>query len=86
MWVEHLTFLDVVKEAWAIFVDGNPLFRVVQKLKATKVKLKEWNRVVFGMIAPQLKQTREELYKIQEARRVKLSMVLNGRCTIPQLF
>lgn len=69
MWIEHPTFLDVVKDSWTIFVDGNPLFQVVQKLKATKARLKEWNRTIFGMIDPQLKHAREELYNIQDAHR-----------------
>lgn len=69
MWIEHPTFLDVVKDSWMIYVDGNPLFQVVQKLKATEARLKEWNRIIFSMIDPQLKHAREELYKIQDACR-----------------
>lgn len=70
MCITHPNFLKVVKDVWDVPVDGNPIFRVAQKLKATKILLKQWNRSVFGCIDTQLKNARNEMYKIQEARRV----------------
>lgn len=63
-------FLEVIKEVSEVPISGNPLFRVVQKLKAVKFKLKDWNKNVFGRIDRQLKNAREEMYKIQETQRI----------------
>lgn len=50
MWTHHEEFLEVVKKAWDILVCGDPLFRVVQKLKSVKLGLKKWNVEIFGKV------------------------------------
>lgn len=50
MWTHHEDFLEVVNKAWEIPVQGDPLFRVVQKLKSVKKSLKIWNMETFGRI------------------------------------
>lgn len=71
MWMEHPNFLKVIKEVWEVPVARNPLFRVVQKLKTMKFKLKDWNRNVFGCFDLQLKTARED---VQNSRSKESSM------------
>ncbi|XP_042954594.1 uncharacterized protein LOC122291007 [Carya illinoinensis] len=47
MWVDHHNFLDCVRQAWSIRVDGTAIQKLVIKLKQTKVALQAWNRRVF---------------------------------------
>lgn len=71
MWVQHKDFIEVVKVGWNIHVSGSPLFRVTQKLKSIKNKLKIWNRDVFGWVDEKKVSLREEMFKLQDARRLK---------------
>ncbi|KAG2725801.1 hypothetical protein I3760_01G083600 [Carya illinoinensis] len=47
MWVEHHNFLDCVRQAWFVRVDGTTIQNLVIKLKQTKLALRAWNRRVF---------------------------------------
>lgn len=66
-WTMKDGFLEVVKEAWGTRVFGNPIFVVVEKLKAVKVALKHWNRESFGNIETKVTQAREALSRVQSA-------------------
>ncbi|XP_040996134.1 uncharacterized protein LOC121242320 [Juglans microcarpa x Juglans regia] len=48
MWVDHHDFLDCVRTAWDVHVDGSAIYILTRKLKQTKVALREWNKRVFG--------------------------------------
>ncbi|XP_042986314.1 uncharacterized protein LOC122314764 [Carya illinoinensis] len=48
IWVEHHNFLDCVRQAWSVRVDGMAIQNLVIKLKQTKLALRAWNIRVFG--------------------------------------
>eukprot|EP00253_Pinus_taeda_P012046 PITA_12046 len=51
-WLDHPNFLEMVKKWWSepLEVRGSKMFNLQKKLKATKEKLKDWNKTVFGNI------------------------------------
>lgn len=46
-------------------VRGNPMFIVVQKLKAVKAALKKWNTLVFGRTNERVIRAGEQLHLVQ---------------------
>ncbi|XP_077232395.1 uncharacterized protein LOC143869663 [Tasmannia lanceolata] len=50
MWIEDSSLFPVVEQAWSIKVIGNPMFRLVQKLKEVRRLIKVWNQNIFGRI------------------------------------
>lgn len=70
MCTHHVDFLEVVKEAWEIPVSGDPLFKVVQKLKSVKMRLKKWNIETFGRMNRKVDRLRSQMFQIQDARRM----------------
>lgn len=56
---------------WDIEVTGSPLFQVTQKLKSVKNKLRSWNKDVFGHVNEKKEKLREEMFKLQDAQRLK---------------
>ncbi|XP_026435200.1 uncharacterized protein LOC113332915 [Papaver somniferum] len=66
MWLEHPTFMEVVKNSWAEEIHGDAPYIFMTKLKHLKHILKEWNWKVFGDVK----------LKIQEAEdNVKAKMI-----------
>ncbi|XP_077223074.1 uncharacterized protein LOC143856693 [Tasmannia lanceolata] len=61
MWLEDLSLFEVVEKAWAIKIKGNPMFRVIKKLKEVKRSIKEWNNNIFGQVDILLPIARENL-------------------------
>eukprot|EP00253_Pinus_taeda_P016264 PITA_16264 len=51
-WLDHPNFLEMVKKWWSepLEVRGSKMFNLQKKLKATKEKIKDWNKTVFGNI------------------------------------
>jgi hypothetical protein len=49
-WIRDGSSSLVIKDAWNIFHRGNPQFRLAEKIKNVKVKIKWWNKNVFGII------------------------------------
>eukprot|EP00253_Pinus_taeda_P026765 PITA_26765 len=51
-WLDHPNFLEMVKKWWSepLEVRGSKMFNLQKKLKATKEKIKVWNKTVFGNI------------------------------------
>ena len=64
-WHDHKDFVRWVEEAWDIEVSGTPMFKLYQKLKATKVKLKTVNKDSFGGITQRVKMARGKLENFQ---------------------
>lgn len=64
IWTSYDDFRRVVKEGWDIHIIRNTMFILAQKLKFVKAKLKYWNKTVFGRVDHQVKNLRDELYKI----------------------
>ncbi|XP_074301046.1 uncharacterized protein LOC141632394 [Silene latifolia] len=50
MWSLALNYLTVVQSGWHVEVQGTPMFRIVEKLKGLKQKLKELDREQFSDI------------------------------------
>eukprot|EP00253_Pinus_taeda_P022169 PITA_22169 len=51
-WLDHPNLLEMVKKWWSkpLEVRGSKMFNLQKKLKATKEKIKDWNKTVFGNI------------------------------------
>ncbi|XP_077251756.1 uncharacterized protein LOC143890977 [Tasmannia lanceolata] len=65
MWLDDLSLYEVVEKALATKIKGNPMFRVVKKLKAVKESIKTWNRNIFGRVDNQLPIAKLDLDNIQ---------------------
>ncbi|XP_031256491.1 uncharacterized protein LOC116114486 [Pistacia vera] len=65
-WAEHEDFLPMVEREWSVQVEGNPMYRLVSKLKALKVELKRLNRKEFWNISERVKFARDDLAHVQE--------------------
>ncbi|XP_031264168.1 uncharacterized protein LOC116122468 [Pistacia vera] len=66
LWAEHEDFLPIVERVWSVEVLGNPMYRLVSKLKALKVELKRLNRKEFWNISERVKFARDYLAQVQE--------------------
>eukprot|EP00253_Pinus_taeda_P007377 PITA_07377 len=51
-WLDHPNFLEMVEKWWSepLEVRGSKMFNLQKRLKATKEKIKDWNKTVFGNI------------------------------------
>ncbi|BBH01897.1 hypothetical protein Prudu_012301, partial [Prunus dulcis] len=47
-WVQHANCENIIRSAWNTSVVGTPMFIVVEKIKATRVKLLKWKRGEFN--------------------------------------
>ncbi|KAK1296070.1 hypothetical protein QJS10_CPB15g01202 [Acorus calamus] len=65
MWETHPSFKDTVEATWGLEVRGSPMYRLVQKLSATKSALKQWNKECFGPVQNLLHRSKQELADIQ---------------------
>lgn len=61
MWKLHPQFMDLVKEAWSVDVNGVPMFRLVNNLKSVKAKLKGLHRGTFSDLQGRIDEVRKEL-------------------------
>ena len=67
-WANHPAFLDLVKDAWNIEFYGTPMYKLTQKLKSVKTRLKDFNFHVFSNIREKVVDAREALQHAQAAR------------------
>lgn len=76
-WISHPEFMDIVQSTWSIRVldkngrEPTPMFRVIQKLKALKGKLKVWSRNTYSQQKSAITQTKQHLQLIQQAIQVQ---------------
>ena len=63
--MQHQDFLPLVGSVWEEEVDGNPLYRVVVKLRRLKAVLREFNKLKFHNLSDQLERKQSELSGIQ---------------------
>eukprot|EP00253_Pinus_taeda_P032424 PITA_32424 len=68
LWTERDGFIDIVKTSWAKPVTGSSSYVWEQKLKATKLALKEWIRKP----APNPTSQRKEIVKLLETLQVEM--------------
>jgi len=60
-------FDDVLNEAWAINLDGTPMYRVVMKLRFLKLSLKQWCKDGKSFPSENVMHIRKELAKVFKA-------------------
>ncbi|KAG5606113.1 hypothetical protein H5410_027605 [Solanum commersonii] len=58
-WVENENFMHTVKECWEREVQGNPMWKLHQKMKRLASTLSEWSRREFGDIFTAVKEYEE---------------------------
>ncbi|BFG35644.1 hypothetical protein CerSpe_219180 [Prunus speciosa] len=61
MWTSHADCESVISSAWATFVDGTPMFQVVEKIKVTRLRLLQWHRSTFKATQRDIQSTRDKL-------------------------
>ncbi|XP_050113925.1 uncharacterized protein LOC126592246 [Malus sylvestris] len=67
MWVQHPSFRETVTHCWRnTVVYGCPMFIILQKLKALKTCLRQWNFSVFGDVHNRVANARHNLSMIQQ--------------------
>ncbi|XVE60134.1 hypothetical protein DITRI_Ditri05aG0102900 [Diplodiscus trichospermus] len=66
MWLKHGDFLQVVKDSYIQKIFGNPLQRLVHKLKRLKTALKLWNKNLFRDIHEKVKEFQHRLEAVQK--------------------
>eukprot|EP00253_Pinus_taeda_P035656 PITA_35656 len=67
-WIEHPNFLTMVEKWWAepLAEEGSKMFNLQNRLKHIKLKLKDWNHIVFGNIFQEkaiIEQKLEQIHK-----------------------
>ncbi|GLT38165.1 hypothetical protein SLA2020_124300 [Shorea laevis] len=64
-WSKDKNFLDLIREAWSLDIQGCPMFVVVQKLKLVKQKLKQLHKNRYGNLEGRIKDMAAELQTVQ---------------------
>eukprot|EP00253_Pinus_taeda_P013888 PITA_13888 len=67
-WIEHPNFLTMVEKWWVepLAEEGSKMFNLQKRLKNIKLKLKDWNKTVFGNIFQEkatIEQKLEQIHK-----------------------
>ncbi|XP_026434045.1 uncharacterized protein LOC113331566 [Papaver somniferum] len=57
----HPEFLNIITKSWEQYLEGNPIYVYISKMKRLKIDLKEWNLSVFGDVNKKLKQIEDEV-------------------------
>lgn len=67
-WIEHPNFLSMVEKWWSEPLDetGSKMFNLQKKLKDIKIRLKDWNKTVFGNIFQEKITIKNKLEQIQK--------------------
>eukprot|EP00253_Pinus_taeda_P007706 PITA_07706 len=68
-WIEHPNFLTMVEKWWAepLAEEGSKMFNLQKRLKNIKLKLKDWNKTVFGNIFQEKATIEQKLEQIHKA-------------------
>jgi len=65
MWILHEECKNIIASSWRENVVGCSMFVLSQKLKSLKIKLKTWNKNVFGNVQDMVKNAEATLQQIQ---------------------
>eukprot|EP00253_Pinus_taeda_P008568 PITA_08568 len=67
-WIEHPNFLTMVGKWWAepLVEEGSKMFNLQKRLKNIKLKLKDWNKTVFGNIFQEKATIEKKLEQIHK--------------------
>lgn len=66
MWCDHTYFHKIVGRVWRTPVIGGHMFKVYQRLKLLKVKLRHLNRREFNMISEKVISCKRSLGDLHE--------------------
>lgn len=66
-WSNCEGYQDIFKNAWSPTTDGNPIFKVIQKLKNTKLAFKSWCKLGYSSPKNNILTIRESLIAIQRS-------------------
>lgn len=67
MWTLHDSFFPLVREVWGQHAPGDPVRCLLLKIRRLKVRLWNWNRVVFWNVFDEIQHATTELDEIQWA-------------------
>ncbi|OIT32383.1 hypothetical protein A4A49_43953 [Nicotiana attenuata] len=65
-WTEHLDFKQTIQNNWNIYIHGNPLYILQQKIKNTTKALNTWSRATFGDIYEEPKRLESLIRTLEE--------------------
>ena len=66
MWLDHPSFLSLVKEVWqSSHFYGNSIFVLASKLRTLKHQIRVWNKVEFGDVNVMVEKSFDDLHIIQ---------------------
>ncbi|KAK8913559.1 hypothetical protein KSP39_PZI024511 [Platanthera zijinensis] len=65
MWISHHEFDNSILNSWSISISGPPLIQLWLKLKDIKIKLKKWNKEVFGNLFTKLIESENEAKRLE---------------------
>ncbi|KAJ4726796.1 Ribonuclease H domain [Melia azedarach] len=60
-WLRHQGFIDVIRQSWSVPVHGSGMFGFQQKLTRLKLRLKAWNREIFGNVFQRVREAEAEV-------------------------
>ncbi|XP_026458491.1 uncharacterized protein LOC113359006 [Papaver somniferum] len=65
-WLDHKDCKDIIFECWQKNLSGSSAFLIARKLKEVKMKLKIWNKEVYGNIKTNIEECNQHLHWLQE--------------------
>lgn len=66
MWTKHDDCSNLVKDVWKTKIYGCPMYILERKLQILKVRLKDWNKNVFGNVDSKVKEAEIKLKDIHD--------------------
>ncbi|GAA0160307.1 hypothetical protein LIER_16889 [Lithospermum erythrorhizon] len=83
-WSRHGEYMEELKRAWSVDVNGNEMYVVRKKLYEVKKVLKEFNRKHFNKLSSQVKEKGDEVEKVQKI--VLAGNATDGDYKVPESF
>ncbi|XP_026400034.1 uncharacterized protein LOC113295920 [Papaver somniferum] len=65
-WLDHKDCKDIIFECWKRNLSGSSAFLIAIKLKEVKLKLKIWNKEVYGNIKTNIEECKQHMHWLQE--------------------
>ncbi|XP_026435839.1 uncharacterized protein LOC113333629 [Papaver somniferum] len=65
-WLDHKDCKYIIAECWQTNLSGSSAFLIARKLKDIKMKLKVWNKEVYGNIKTNIEESKQHLLWLQE--------------------
>nr|DAD39805.1 TPA_asm: hypothetical protein HUJ06_014128 [Nelumbo nucifera] len=71
IWADHEDCKEIVESTWGKQIPGSKARQVTFKLKECKIKLKEWNKKVFGRVEERLQRLQQKIHDLQSNLRTQ---------------